>query len=167
MPTSSAVDRVAQVLSRTKQYQTLHPNCFCALAPTPKPTAAVPSNSARVRWAAAASVRHAYGLEVFWQFAGREGSVWTIRQPQEAHCTVWRRVVRCSMHSYPKITTRITLYFFLAGTGAFHVREKDGLWAVLAWLQIIAHLAQDKSWSEVPSVEAIVRDMWQKVGRCS
>ena len=43
MPTSSAVDRVAQVLSRTKpifnipEYQTLHPNCFCALAPTPKP----------------------------------------------------------------------------------------------------------------------------------
>ncbi len=47
------------------------------------------------------------------------------------------------------------------------MREKDGLWAVLAWLQIIAHLAQEKSWSEVPSVEAIVRDMWHKVGRCS
>jgi len=24
------------------------------------------------------------------------------------------------------------------GTGANHVREKDGIWAVLAWLQILA-----------------------------
>jgi hypothetical protein len=51
------------------------------------------------------------------------------------------------------------------GTGAFHVREKDGLWAVLAWLQIIAHIAQERSWSEIPSVESIVKDMWSKAGR--
>ena len=24
------------------------------------------------------------------------------------------------------------------GTGSYHVREKDGLWTVLAWLQVIA-----------------------------
>ena len=54
---------------------------------------------------------------------------------------------------------------FTPGTGAFHVREKDGLWAVLAWLQIIAHISQECSWSEVPSVESIVREMWSKVGR--
>jgi hypothetical protein len=52
-----------------------------------------------------------------------------------------------------------------SGTGAFHVREKDGLWAVLAWLQIIADLAQHTSWTEIPSVESIVQDMWTKVGR--
>ena len=64
----------------------------------------------------------------------------------------------------PKFTTN---YQFLStsfpGTGAFHVREKDGLWAVLAWLQIIAHTAQEGAWASIPSVESIVRDMWMKV----
>jgi phosphoglucomutase len=26
------------------------------------------------------------------------------------------------------------------GTGSYHVREKDGLWTVLAWLQVLAKL---------------------------
>lgn len=43
------------------------------------------------------------------------------------------------------------------GTGSDHVREKDGLWAVLFWLNIIA--AQDKP------ARAIVRDHWQQYGR--
>ena len=25
------------------------------------------------------------------------------------------------------------------GTGSDHIREKDGLWAVLAWLSVLAH----------------------------
>ena len=29
------------------------------------------------------------------------------------------------------------------GTGSNHVREKDGLWAVLAWLSILAHYNSD------------------------
>ena len=44
-----------------------------------------------------------------------------------------------------------------AGTGSDHVREKDGLWAVLFWLNIIAVRGE--------SVEAIVRDHWQRFGR--
>lgn len=44
-----------------------------------------------------------------------------------------------------------------AGTGADHVREKDGLWAVLFWLNILAVRRQ--------SVEAIVRDHWKTFGR--
>ena len=44
-----------------------------------------------------------------------------------------------------------------AGTGADHVREKDGLWAVLFWLNIVAVRAQ--------SVEEIVRDHWRRHGR--
>ncbi|MEW5757062.1 MAG: alpha-D-glucose phosphate-specific phosphoglucomutase [Pseudomonadota bacterium] len=43
------------------------------------------------------------------------------------------------------------------GTGSDHVREKDGLWAVLFWLNIIAERAQ--------SVEEIVRDHWRRFGR--
>jgi phosphoglucomutase len=43
------------------------------------------------------------------------------------------------------------------GTGSNHVREKDGLWAVLFWLNILAARKQ--------SVEAIVREHWAKYGR--
>jgi len=43
------------------------------------------------------------------------------------------------------------------GTGSDHVREKDGLWAVLFWLNILAARKQ--------SVEAIVREHWAKYGR--
>ena len=44
-----------------------------------------------------------------------------------------------------------------AGTGSDHIREKDGLWAVLFWLNILAVRAL--------SVEAIVRDHWRRFGR--
>ena len=43
------------------------------------------------------------------------------------------------------------------GTGSDHVREKDGLWAVLFWLNILAVRRQ--------SVESIVREHWRKYGR--
>jgi phosphoglucomutase len=43
------------------------------------------------------------------------------------------------------------------GTGSNHVREKDGLWAVLFWLNILA--VRDES------VEQIVRSHWQEYGR--
>ncbi|MDD5613316.1 MAG: alpha-D-glucose phosphate-specific phosphoglucomutase [Gallionella sp.] len=43
------------------------------------------------------------------------------------------------------------------GTGSNHVREKDGLWAVLFWLNIVAARKQ--------SVETIVREHWAKYGR--
>jgi phosphoglucomutase len=44
-----------------------------------------------------------------------------------------------------------------AGTGSNHVREKDGLWAVLFWLNIVA--------ARGLSVEQIVRDHWRRYGR--
>jgi phosphoglucomutase len=44
-----------------------------------------------------------------------------------------------------------------AGTGSNHVREKDGLWAVLLWLNIIAAKKQ--------SVDQIVREHWSIYGR--
>ncbi|BDA82834.1 alpha-D-glucose phosphate-specific phosphoglucomutase [Aureimonas sp. SA4125] len=44
-----------------------------------------------------------------------------------------------------------------AGTGSDHVREKDGLWAVLLWLNILADRKE--------SVKAIVEAHWQEFGR--
>ena len=44
-----------------------------------------------------------------------------------------------------------------AGTGSDHVREKDGVWAVLFWLNILAVRRE--------SVEQIVRGHWQRFGR--
>lgn len=43
------------------------------------------------------------------------------------------------------------------GTGANHVREKDGLWAVICWLNILA--------AKEMTPEQILRDHWQKFGR--
>ncbi len=43
------------------------------------------------------------------------------------------------------------------GTGSNHVREKDGLWAVLFWLNILAVTGQ--------SVEEIVKEHWATYGR--
>ena len=44
-----------------------------------------------------------------------------------------------------------------AGTGSNHVREKDGLWAVLLWLNILAVHGE--------SMEAIVKAHWASYGR--
>jgi phosphoglucomutase len=44
-----------------------------------------------------------------------------------------------------------------AGTGSNHVREKDGLWAVLYWLNILAV-------REMPA-DVIVREHWRRFGR--
>ncbi|MBF0333076.1 MAG: alpha-D-glucose phosphate-specific phosphoglucomutase [Alphaproteobacteria bacterium] len=43
------------------------------------------------------------------------------------------------------------------GTGSDHVREKDGLWAVLFWLNVLAARQQP--------VEAILREHWSAYGR--
>ncbi|MCJ2106165.1 alpha-D-glucose phosphate-specific phosphoglucomutase [Methylobacterium sp. E-041] len=44
-----------------------------------------------------------------------------------------------------------------AGTGSNHVREKDGLWAVLLWLNILAATGK--------RADAIVREHWAEYGR--
>lgn len=50
------------------------------------------------------------------------------------------------------------------GTGSNHIREKDGMWAVLAWLSILAHYNKDSSKPFV-HVEDIVSDHWKSYGR--
>ena len=50
------------------------------------------------------------------------------------------------------------------GTGSNHVREKDGLWAVLAWMSILAHYNPDASKPFV-HVEDIVVKHWKTYGR--
>lgn len=43
------------------------------------------------------------------------------------------------------------------GTGSDHLREKDGLWAILFWLNILAVRSQ--------TVVSLMRDHWRKFGR--
>ena len=43
------------------------------------------------------------------------------------------------------------------GAGSLHLNEKDGIWAVLAWLSILAKTGK--------TVEQIVQEHWQKYGR--
>ena len=44
------------------------------------------------------------------------------------------------------------------GAGSNHIREKDGLWAILFWLNILAKTGL--------SIEQIVKKFWEKFGRC-
>ena len=50
------------------------------------------------------------------------------------------------------------------GTGSDHIREKDGLWAVMAWLSILASVNTDAS-KPLVTVEEIVKKHWAKYGR--
>jgi phosphoglucomutase len=50
------------------------------------------------------------------------------------------------------------------GTGSNHIREKDGLWAVVAWLNVIAGVAAEKP-GETPSIASIQHDFWSIYGR--
>ncbi|KAA3459805.1 phosphoglucomutase, cytoplasmic [Gossypium australe] len=52
------------------------------------------------------------------------------------------------------------------GTGSDHIREKDGIWAVLAWLSIIAYRNKDKKPGEkLVSISDVVKEHWATYGR--
>eukprot|EP00550_Attheya_septentrionalis_P006652 CAMPEP_0198294146 /NCGR_PEP_ID=MMETSP1449-20131203/21071_1 /TAXON_ID=420275 /ORGANISM="Attheya septentrionalis, Strain CCMP2084" /LENGTH=1060 /DNA_ID=CAMNT_0043994017 /DNA_START=92 /DNA_END=3274 /DNA_ORIENTATION=+ len=50
------------------------------------------------------------------------------------------------------------------GTGSNHVREKDGIWAVLAWMSILASKNTDST-KPLVTIEDVVREHWAKYGR--
>ncbi len=50
------------------------------------------------------------------------------------------------------------------GTGSNHIREKDGLWAVVAWLNIIAGVGEAHP-EITPSISNIQHDFWNTYGR--
>eukprot|EP00548_Thalassiothrix_antarctica_P002660 CAMPEP_0194130122 /NCGR_PEP_ID=MMETSP0152-20130528/1242_1 /TAXON_ID=1049557 /ORGANISM="Thalassiothrix antarctica, Strain L6-D1" /LENGTH=1045 /DNA_ID=CAMNT_0038824543 /DNA_START=102 /DNA_END=3239 /DNA_ORIENTATION=- len=49
------------------------------------------------------------------------------------------------------------------GTGSDHIREKDGMWAVLAWLSILASV--NTKGESLVTVEDVVKKHWSKYGR--
>jgi len=52
------------------------------------------------------------------------------------------------------------------GTGADHVREKDGMWAVLAWLSILGVRTRGApAGAPLVSVEDIAMEHWAQYGR--
>lgn len=52
------------------------------------------------------------------------------------------------------------------GTGSDHIREKDGIWAVLAWLSILAYKNKENlGGAKLVTVEEIVRKHWATYGR--
>jgi phosphoglucomutase len=50
------------------------------------------------------------------------------------------------------------------GTGSNHIREKDGLWAIVAWLNIIAGIGLQNPGVK-PSIKQIQKDFWNEYGR--
>ena len=52
------------------------------------------------------------------------------------------------------------------GTGSDHIREKDGPWAVLAWLSILAYRNKDiPVGGDKVTVEQITKEHWAEYGR--
>lgn len=49
------------------------------------------------------------------------------------------------------------------GTGADHLREKDGMWACLAWLQILAR--KSEAAGRIVTVEDVAHEHWREYGR--
>ncbi|KAJ9503125.1 Phosphoglucomutase-2 [Exophiala xenobiotica] len=49
------------------------------------------------------------------------------------------------------------------GTGSNHIREKDGVWAITAWLNIIAGVGKETG--VFPSIGEIQKEFWQEYGR--
>ncbi|KAI5950733.1 PGM2 [Candida jiufengensis] len=50
------------------------------------------------------------------------------------------------------------------GTGSNHIREKDGLWAIVAWLNVLAEYNLQNPESET-SIEIVQNKFWEKYGR--
>ena len=52
------------------------------------------------------------------------------------------------------------------GTGSNHIREKDGVWAILAWLSILAdkNVGVTKE-NEFIGVDQVVNNLWKEFGR--
>ncbi|PGH27460.1 phosphoglucomutase [Polytolypa hystricis UAMH7299] len=50
------------------------------------------------------------------------------------------------------------------GTGSNHIREKDGLWAIIAWLNIIAGVGKSQPGKPM-SIATIQHDFWKTYGR--
>lgn len=58
------------------------------------------------------------------------------------------------------ISTLCRMIFFFVGdyrTGSNHIREKDGIWAALAWLSVLEHTGK--------GVEDILKQHWSIYGR--
>lgn len=79
-------------------------------------------------------------------------------------------LVSLSFHAHTsginlKTTDRVLKYGSL--TGSDHIREKDGIWAVLAWLSILAHKNKETldGDAKLVTVEDIVRKHWATYGR--
>lgn len=48
------------------------------------------------------------------------------------------------------------------GTGSDHIREKDGVWTILAWLSVLAEFNQTE---KKVSVQDILKQHWFEFGR--
>ena len=51
------------------------------------------------------------------------------------------------------------------GTGSEHIREKDGMWAILAWVSILAGRNDGRPDGQLISVRSIVEEHWAAYGR--
>lgn len=91
------------------------------------------------------------------------GAVDRVAQAQKLDCyevpTGWKFF--CALFDAKKLSICGEESF---GTGSDHIREKDGLWAIVAWLNIIAGIGVQNP-GVTPSIKQIQKDFWTQYGR--
>lgn len=78
----------------------------------------------------------------------------------DCYCIKKRKLQSCKLTQ-----TSYYLRLLCLWIGSDHIREKDGIWAVLAWLSILAYKNKDNPESKLVTVEDIVRQHWATYGR--
>lgn len=78
----------------------------------------------------------------------------------------WIQPIVKSRTCWYLVYTLLRCLYVLLWLGSDHIREKDGIWAVLAWLSIIAFKNKDNlGGDKLVTVEDIVRQHWATYGR--
>lgn len=104
-----------------------------------------------------------YGVYGLARSMPTSGAVDLVAQAQGLNCyevpTGWKFF--CALFDAQKLSICGEESF---GTGSNHIREKDGLWAVVAWLNIIAGIGEANP-MVTPSILKIQHDFWNTYGR--
>lgn len=78
----------------------------------------------------------------------------------------WRKVQRAQAHNLHTPPSSSALVFSCICPGADHIREKDGIFAVLCWLSMLAYKNKDvPQGGKLVSVEDIAVEFWNTYGR--
>lgn len=85
---------------------------------------------------------------------------------ETAKCVTNRVVLQCCSRNWSEAVLPSSCSLMSTIAGADHIREKDGIFAVLCWLSILAYKNKDvPEGQKLVSVEDVATEFWQTYGR--